>query len=239
MERSDHSVRRFPSSARARSLTSNFARAVCTVMGSSAGCRQQVLHAIGLFPGKEFNLLAIELTDLGLAPKVAIACSRSVNWPLQLQGVNDPARRQVEYVIDDLFEGCIGQLTGTERLHQHGYRAGNPDGISDLHLAPPRQLGLDNVLGNPAGSIGSGPVHLRGILAAEGPATVPGHTAVGVDNDFSSCKSRVAVRASDDESAGRIDREFGLAEVQPRLFQHRLHHLLYDSLTDSPLAKLP
>src|ERR1700737_5196939 len=112
MERSAHSVRRLPSSASVRSLTSYFAVAVCTVMSSSTGSRQQGLHAIGLLPGKEIDLHAIKLAALGLAAEVSVTRGRSVNWTLELQRVNDALGRKVENVVHDLLERRVGQHTG-------------------------------------------------------------------------------------------------------------------------------
>src|SRR5438093_1527694 len=63
IDRSDHSVRRFPSSARAMSLMSYLAIVVgaliCSSGVRSAGGRQQILHAIGLFPGEKVDLLLL------------------------------------------------------------------------------------------------------------------------------------------------------------------------------------
>ena len=44
-----------------------------------------------------------------------------------------------------------------------------------------------------------------------------GVAAVGIDDDLSSGKSRIARRAADDESAGRIDEELRLLREETRL----------------------
>lgn len=48
-------------------------------------------------------------------------------------------------------------------------------------------------------------VYLRRILARECAAAMCAATAVGIDDDFATSKSRVAVRTADDELASRID----------------------------------
>src|SRR6476620_2734168 len=132
MDRSAHSVRRFPSSASFRSLMSYFAKVVgtfWTVMCSSVGGRQQILHAIRLLPGKEINLLPIELPALGLAAEMAIAGGRTVDRPLQLQRLDDPFGREIEHVLHHLLQRIIRQRSGAERLHQDGHRLRDTDGI--------------------------------------------------------------------------------------------------------------
>src|SRR6185312_6476457 len=183
MDRSAHSVRRFPSSASFRSLMSYFAKVVgtfWTVMCSSVSGRKQILHPVRLLPGKEINLLPIELPALGLAAEMAIAGGRTVNRALQLQSFDDPFGREIEYVLHHLLQRSIRQRAGTERLHQDGHRLGDTDGVRDLHLAAAGQFGLDDVLGDPTGGVGRRTIHLRWVLPAKGAATVPGHPAVGV-----------------------------------------------------------
>src|SRR5688572_8252033 len=116
MERSAHSVRRFPSSASVRSLTSYLAVAVCTVMSSSTGSRQQVFHAVGLFPSKEIDPFSVVLSASGLAAEMTVTCGRSVNWPLELQRVNDALGREIENFIHHLLQCRVGQHTRTEGL---------------------------------------------------------------------------------------------------------------------------
>src|SRR6185369_400673 len=133
MDRSAHSVRRRPSSARAISLMSCLATAVCTLMGSSAGGRQQVLHAVGPFPGEKVDLLgpAVVLIDPAEGPPAEVSVGRglTVNWPLELQGVNDAARRQVEDLVHDPLDFGIGHGAGAEGLHQYGDRARHADRV--------------------------------------------------------------------------------------------------------------
>src|SRR3954453_15025265 len=92
MDRSAHSARRRPSSARAISLMSCLATAVCTLMGSSARGRQQVLPPVGPLPGEKVALLgpAVVLVDPGDGAPAEVSVGRglTVNWALELEGVN-------------------------------------------------------------------------------------------------------------------------------------------------------
>ena len=115
------------------------------------------------------------------------------------------AGSQVEVPLDEALQFLVGDLAGPERLDAQADRVGDPDAVGDLHLEPVGEAGRDDVLGDPAGGIRRGPVHLRRILAAEGAAAVAGHPAVAVDDDLAPGEAGVAHRAAGDEPAGRVD----------------------------------
>ena len=96
---------------------------------------------------------------------------------------------------------------GAEGLDVETDRLRLADGVGHLHLAAPGQPGRDDVLGDPAHGVGGGAVDLRRVLAGEGAATVPGHAAVGVDDDLATGEPGVAHRAADLEATGRVDEE--------------------------------
>src|SRR5215210_3837041 len=213
--------------------------AVLTVMCSSAGGRQQVFHAVGLLPGKEIDLLPSILAAPRLAPEVTVAGGRSVNWTLQLQCVNDTLGREIENVVDHLFQCRVRQHPSPERLNQNRDRPGDSNGIGHLNFATPGQLGFNDVLGHPACGIGCGAIHLRRILAAEGTATVPSHPAVGVDDDLPAGETGVSMRTPDDEAPGRVDEKLGALVLQSRLLQYRLDDFLDHCISNGPMGQLP
>ena len=100
-----------------------------------------------------------------------------------------------------------------------------------MDFAAVGQAGGDDVLGHVAGHVGRAAVDLGRVLAAEGPAAVPGPAAVGVDDDLPPGQPAVAVRAAGHEAARRIDVVGDLA-VDQLLRQHRLDDLLDDVLAD-------
>src|SRR4029079_6456651 len=99
--------------------------------GSSAGGRQQILHAVGPFPGEKVDLLgpAVVLVDPTVGPPAEVSVGRglTVNWALELDGVNDATWRQVEDLGHDLLDLAVGYDAGPEGLHQDGDRARHPD----------------------------------------------------------------------------------------------------------------
>ena len=98
-----------------------------------------------------------------------------------------------------------GDLAGPERVDREADRAGDADAVGDLDLEAVGEPRGHDVLGDPAGGVGRGAVHLRRILAREGAAAVAGHPAVAVDDDLAAGQAGVAHRAARDEAAGRVD----------------------------------
>ena len=124
-------------------------------------------------------------------------------------------------------------LAGTEGIDADGRRLGDADGIGNLDLAPVGQAGGNEVLGHVTRGIGGRTIHLAGILAGKCAATVPGHAAIGVDDDLPAGQAAVTHRAADDEAAGRVDvNVFLLALIEPLCRDDRLDDLVHDRLAD-------
>jgi hypothetical protein len=70
-------------------------------------------------------------------------------------------------------------------------------------------------------------------LPRERAAAVRAGAAVGVDDDLAAGQAAVALRAADDEAAGRVDQVLGV--LQPFLGQHRLDDLLDDGFDERGL----
>ena len=85
-----------------------------------------------------------------------------------------------------------GHLLGAEALHEQAHRLGLADRVGDLRLAAVGQAGGDHVLGHPAHRVRGAAVHLGRVLAGERAAAVPGHPAVGVDDDLAAGQPGVA-----------------------------------------------
>ena len=103
------------------------------------------------------------------------------------------------------------QRARVERVDQHRHRLGHADRVRELHHAALGEPGRDDVLGDVARHVAGRAVDLRRILARERAAAVRRRAAVGVDDDLAAGDAGVAVRAADDESAGRVDEDARLA----------------------------
>ncbi len=110
---------------------------------------------------------------------------------------------------------------------------GHANGVGHLHLALARQTGGHHVLGHIAGGIGSRAVYLAGVFAAEGTAAVGAGAAVGVHDDLATGQAAIALRATDDKSAGGVDQVAGV--LQPFFGQNRLDQLFDDGFVERGL----
>ena len=98
-----------------------------------------------------------------------------------------------------------------ERVDVHADRIRVADRVGELHFALRRELRRDDVLRHPAAHVGGAAIDLRRILARERAAAVTAHAAVAVDDDLAAGEAGVALRPADDEAAGRVDQELGVA----------------------------
>ncbi len=131
-----------------------------------------------------------------------------------------------------------GQLVGVdlrraERLHHHRHRVRDADRVRDLHLAARGDAGGDDVLRHVAHRVRGGPVDLGRVLAAERAATVPGHAAVGVDDDLAPGEATVGVRTAELERAGGVDQHLVVVA------REHLGHGGLDHVLDQVVAHLP
>lgn len=92
-------------------------------------------------------------------------------------------------------------LSAAIGVHVDGQGLGHADGIRHLHQAALGQAARHNGLGSLAGDVGAGAVHLGGVLAGEGAATVGAPAAIGVDDDLAAGEASVTVGAADHKAA--------------------------------------
>ena len=117
----------------------------------------------------------------------------------------DAARRQVHHLAQRLLELGLVDLAGAVQVDIDRQRLGDADGVGELDRAAVGEAGRDDVLGEIARGIGGRAVDLGRILAGEGAAAMRRRAAIGVDDDLAAGEAAVAVRAADDELAGRVD----------------------------------
>ena len=124
----------------------------------------------------------------------------------------------------------IGNHARAFRVDGDVDRLGHADGVADLHLALARQAGRDDVFRHVAGRVGCRTVDFRWVLARERAAAVRGCATVGVDDDLAPGQAAIALRTADDETARRVDEEFGLG--QPFARQDGLDDFFDDGFFD-------
>src|SRR5690606_31486058 len=207
IERSAHSVRRRPSSASEMSrMWYGASSAIADIEPSGLCGGEQVANPGGPLPreelganGAQFGILEAAL--VGSPAEVTVRGSWRVDRLAQLEVVDDRRGAQVEYLADGALQSLIGHLAGAERVDRDRHRLGDANRVRDLDLAAIRQPGLDDVLGDPACCVCRGTIDLARVLARECTAPVPGHAAVGVDDDLAAGQAGISLRATNDEAS--------------------------------------
>jgi hypothetical protein len=135
----------------------------------------------------------------------------------------------VEVGFDDLEEVTVGAAIarGAVRVDEDGERGGDTDGVRELHNAALAQLGRDQGLGDPAAVVCCRAVHLGGVLAREGTATVRTPAAVRVDDDLAAGETAVTLGAADNKAARGVQVVDGLI-VEVLGGHDSLDHLLLE-----------
>src|SRR3954469_11830624 len=104
------------------------------------------------------------------------------------------------------------------------------DGVGELDFATRCEARRDDVLRDVTAHVSRAPINLRRVFAAESAAAVPAHAAIAVDDDLATSKAGVPLRATDYETAGRIDEILGL------FVEHVRGKDLADNLFDDEIA---
>src|SRR5262249_12385561 len=152
---------------------------------------------VGAFPGERGQLAA----------EVAVAGGFLVDGAAQVERFDDPRGRQLEVSPDQLDELVVAHAfdRGPACVYPDIERVGIADGVGQLHLALRGELGSNDVLGDVAGHVRGRAVYLGRVLAGKRAAAVPAPAAVGVDDDLPPGQTAVAVRATREEAARRVD----------------------------------
>jgi hypothetical protein len=89
--------------------------------------------------------------------EVAVESGLSVDGPVELELLDDPAWLQVELSLDDFSQLVIVQSFPDRPIAVHVDRYGvrNADAVGDLNQAPFAKLVMDERFGNPPGCVGS------------------------------------------------------------------------------------
>src|SRR6266851_837151 len=171
-----------------------------------------------------------------LAAEMAIGRGPRINRLVEAEMGTDAARREIEKLLQQGRELVFVDLAGARRVDIDGKRFRYADGIGELDGAALGEAGGDDVLGEIARGVGRRAVDLGRILAGEGAAAMRRGAAIGVDDDLATGKSRIAVRATDNEAAGWVDVEMVLI-AHPALGQD-LHDVGADDLAHFLLLDL-
>ena len=150
----------------------------------------------------------------------------------EVELLDDVSRLEGEHFEDGGEDLVVADGAGAEAVDVDAHRKRVADGVGELHFALRGEAGGDDVLGDPAAHVGGAAVHFGRIFAGEGTTAVTAHAAVAIDDDFTTGEAAVALRAADDEFAGRVDEILGV------LGEHVLRQDLLDDLLDAEFLDL-
>ena len=154
---------------------------------------------VGALPSK-FRLLAAE---------VAVGGGFAVNRAQQVEHLDDAFRAQVEMFANQGDQFFFADFASAESIDGNRSRFGNADGVGYLDLALGCQTGGYDIFRNIAAGVSGGTVHFGRVFAGECAAAVRSCAAVGINDDFTAGQTAVALRAADNEAAGRVEQGFG------------------------------
>ena len=111
------------------------------------------------------------------------------------------------------FSRAVGVDTDRRRLR-------NTDCIGNLNFTAIRKTCCDNIFCHIPASVGCRAINLSRVFPRERTTAMMGHTAIGIDDDFTSSQPAVAHRAANNKLASRIDVIFSPC-MQPFFWQDR------------------
>merc|ERR1719326_2001466 len=195
-------------------------------------------HVLGVLPLEELDaVLGVRSTA-----KVAVCSGLLVLWLAECQGHGNGARAAVELDLEDVGDVIRSQLAapGAVGLDEERQRLGNTDGGRELDQAALGEAALHNGLGHLTADVCGRAIHLGGVLAGEGTATVGTPAAVGVNDDLAASEAGITLRTADDELAGWVDVVVSVVTVQGQgwlaVLEDDVGQGLLDNLLDDELV---
>src|ERR1043166_5324133 len=156
----------------------------CHSGDGAAGCFAQSFGLVCLFP----RYIRVVLAE------VTIVCGLRINGVQQIQLLDNLRRFEAEYLANCPLDLFVTYYASAKSVNTNRDRIGVSNSICELNLRAGSQPGRYDVLGYIASHIGSAPIYFGRVFPAEGPAPMPAHAAIGVDNDLSPGQSRVPLR---------------------------------------------
>jgi len=153
-----------------------------------------------LFPG-EIGVVATKVTE---------SSGLLVDWAAQFEVTNDATRAKVEVILNNLQNFSVRLDTSAVGVDVDRKGLGNTDGIRDLNKSTLAELGSNEGLGDPSGSVSSRAIDLGGVLAREGTTTVSTPTTIAVNNDLAASQTSITLRTTNNEATRRVQVEDGL-----------------------------
>ena len=148
----------------------------------------------------------------------------------QIKLTDNRLRTGVKNLPDRFAELLIADLACAEGIYHYRNGLCNADCVSELNLTFIGKLCRDNILRDVTAVISRAAVNLCRVLTAERTAAVTRKSSVGIDDNFSACKTCVTDGTADYKSTCRIDEN--LCILIELLGNDRLDNILDDILAN-------
>jgi hypothetical protein len=126
----------------------------------------------------------LKLEFLGVFPselittKVTVGSSLLVDGLEEVKFLDNDTRTEIKVISDDLDKFSLSLIGGTVGINENGKRLSNTNSIRKLDKSTTSELGVDQRLGDPTSSVGSGTIDLGPILTRESTTTVSTETTI-------------------------------------------------------------
>lgn len=175
-----------------------------------------LFHIIKLFPCEEFHSYFLRFVierfvlfsnGLRFATHVSVCRRFLIDGITQFESLLDGigGEREDALYLFGYLAICHVDVTLSVGIDEDADGFCHADGITELYQHFVCHTGCYHVLCYVSCCIGCRAVHFRGVFSAECTTAVCAFAAVGVDNDFASGETCIAMWSADDELSGRVD----------------------------------
>ena len=168
---------------------------------------------------------------------MTISSSLLVDRTAKVKHLDDTSRTKIKILTNDLNKLSLRKLTCSEGIHTDRSRMRNTDRIGKLDLTLVSKTCCNNVLCNITCSISSRTVNLCAVLTGKSTAAVTSCSAVGINDDLTTCQTTVTVRSADNKTTCRID-EILRIRINHISRNDRIKNILLNILMDLLLSNI-
>jgi len=141
---------------------------------------------------------------------------------------NHFTRSKGEKVIYDFGDFHFADFRGALGVNKYRNGFSDADSVRELDFAGVGKFRGDDIFGDVSGHIACCPVDLCGVFSAKASTAVAAAATISINDDFSSCKSAVTVRAACYETASGVNVEYDIFAYES--FGKDRHYNLFDDL---------
>ena len=142
-----------------------------------------------------------------MAEVAVVSCFR-VNGATEAKVANDFGGTEIKGLVYGFLDSFEANFFSIEGIEADGDGMGMANGVGELDFHTIGEAGGDNVLGNISTHVGCASVDFGGVFSTEGATPVATRPAVGIDDDFATGETTIALGSADDEATGRINEKF-------------------------------